>query len=459
MRRPKDVRMTWRSRMDSRRRRRLAVGLLGASLAVLPGACSANGDGGQSGDGPVSVLVFGDPEELAAYRTLIDDFEADSDVEVELVEASDRDDLIARLSTSIAGGAPPDVFLLNYRYYGQFAASDSIEPLDDRIAASDELAAEEFYPVAMEAFQWQGEQLCLPQNVSSLAVYYNEDLFEKYDVPEPPERWTWNDLVSTAVRLTRDASGHQVVGTESEGTAVVDVYGLGVEPSVIRLAPFVWSNGGELVDDDRAPTRFTLDTVEAKEAVRNFLELRLAYGVVPTDAEVEAQDDETRFANGKLAMLLSSRRATTTFRNITQFQWDVAPLPVYDEPVGVLHSDAFCIPSQSQRKDSAWEFVEFSLSARGQQILVSTGRTVPSNITVSRSREFLDPDLPPSRSQVFLDTIASVRPTPTISTWPEIEDVTGAILEDALYKGLPIDEVVRRLDGETRDLFARGETP
>ena len=427
-------------------------------LAALLTAAMAAGCSG-TGDDTVQVLVFGDPEELVAYRALIEDFEAQSDVEVELVEASDREDLIARLSTSIAGGSPPDVFLLNYRYYGQFAASDSIAPLDDRIASSDRLAAGDFYPVAMEAFQWQGEQLCLPQNVSSLAVYYNKELFERYDVPEPPDVWTWNDLVSTAVKLTRDANGHQVVGTESEGTALVDVYGLGVEPSVIRLAPFVWSNGGELVDDLRSPTRFTLEGAEAKEALRNFLELRLAYGVVPTDAEVEAQDDEARFANGKLAMLLSSRRATTTFRSIDEFAWDVAPLPIYDEPVGVLHSDAMCIPSQSELQDEAWEFIEFSQSAEGQEILVTTGRTVPSNIDVSRSSAFLDPNLPPSRSQVFLDTIGSVRPTPTISTWPEIEDVTGAILEDALYKGLPVDEVVRRLDEETRDLFARGEVP
>ncbi len=433
--------------------RRILVGLLSALLAAAPAACSG------TGDAAVRVLIFGDPEELVAYRALIEEFEAQSGVEVELVEASDRDDLIARLSTSIAGGSPPDVFLLNYRYYGQFAASDSIAPLDDRIASSDRLAADEFYPVAMKAFQWQGEQLCLPQNVSSLAVYYNKDVFERYDVPEPPDRWSWNDLITTAVRLTRDANGNQVVGTESEGTALVDVYGLGVEPSVIRLAPFVWSNGGEVVDDDRKPTRFTLEGTEAKEAVRNFLELRLAYGVVPTDAEVEAQDDETRFANGGLAMLLSSRRATTTFRSIDEFAWDVAPLPVYDEPVGILHSDAFCITSQSEHKEEAWDFIEYSLSAEGQSALVETGRTVPSNIAVSRSSAFLDPGLPPSRSEVFLDTIDSVRATPTISTWPEIEDVTAAILEDALYKGLPVDEVVRRLDDETRDVFARGETP
>jgi len=438
----------------SRRSRTAAV--LTAALLLLPTACSGSG----AGEGePVSVLLFGDPEELQAYRALIEDFEAQSDVEIDLVEASDRDDLIARLSTSIAGGSPPDAFLLNYRYYGQFAASGSIAPLDDRIASSDGLAAEEFYPVAMDAFRWQDEQLCLPQNVSSLAVYYNVDMFEEYDVTEPPDDWTWNDMVQTAVTLTRDDRGNQVVGTESEAGSVVDVYGLGVEASMIRLAPFVWSNGGEVTDDPDAPTRFTLEMPEAQEALRSFLDLRIAYGVVPTDAEVEALDDESRFTDGKLAMLLSSRRATTTFRSIEDFEWDVAPLPVFAEQVGILHSDAFCITSESDRQDEAWSFIEYALSAEGQEALVETGRTVPSNIEVSQSDAFLDQGLPPSRSQVFLDAVEDVRATPVISTWPQIEDVTGPIIEDGLYQGQSAEEVARRVDEETRDLFARAETP
>ncbi len=311
----------------------------------------------------------------------------------------------------------------------------------------------------MDAFRWQDEQLCLPQNVSSLAVYYNRDLFEQYGVDEPPDQWTWNEMIETAVALTRDPRGKRVVGTESDAGSVVDVYGLGVEASMIRLAPFVWSNGGELTDDPDRPTRFTLDQPEAREALRDFLDLRLAYGVIPTDAEVESLDDESRFANGKLAMLLSSRRATTTFRSIEEFEWDVAPLPVYDEQVGILHSDAFCITAASPRQDEAWSFIEYALSAEGQLSLVETGRTVPSNIEVSRSDAFLDTGLPPSRSQVFLDAVERVRATPVISTWPEIEDVTGPILEDGLYKGLPVDEVIRRVDEDTRDLFARAEAP
>jgi multiple sugar transport system substrate-binding protein len=441
------------------RRRSALLSAMVTTAALLAGGCSD--DDADAKGGSVSLLVFGAPEELAAFRTLADGYERlvpGSDVQ--LIEASDREDLIARLSTSIAGGAPPDVFLMNYRFYGQFAAKGAIESLDDRLNGSSVIDPDDFYPAAMTAFQWGGHQLCMPQNVSSLAVYYNWDLFEKYGVPEPKPDWTWNEFVATATQLTRDANGKTVSGGESEGGANrVEVYGLGVEPVMIRVAPFVWSNGGEIVDHPQQPTQFTFDTPQARDALRNLFDLRQAYGVVPTDDEVEAEDDESRFVNGRLAMLLESRRVTTTFRTITDFEWDVAPLPTYGQPGGILHSDAYCITSGSDDKDSAWRFVEFAMSEEGQRIIAATGRTVPSNIAVAQSPAYLDPNEPPSNAQVWLDAIPNLRHVPTISTWPEIEDVTNGILENGLYRGDALDDVVRALDEQTKELFARGETP
>ena len=418
------------------------------------------GSGSTSSAGaPVRLLVFGAPEELAAYRTLVDAYsKARPGADVQLVEASDRKDLLARLATSVAGGAPPDLFLMNYRFYGQFAAKNVVEPLDSRIAGSPAIDPGDYYPVAMDAFKWGGQQLCLPQNVSSLAVYYNRTLFQKYGVAEPKAGWTWNDMLTTATAMTRDPAGRVIKGTESEGAALRPaLYGLGVEPSIIRLAPFVWSNGGEIVDDPARPTRLTLDTPAAREALKNFVDLRLAYGVVPTDEDVEAEDDESRFANGRLAMVLSSRRATTTFRTITDFEWDVAPLPVYRKQVGVLHSDAYCMTRGSKNKDAAWRFLEFAIAEEGQKIIAATGRTVPSHIAVSTSPAFLGPAQPPRSAKVFLDAIPAVRALPTVSTWPEIEDATAGILENALYRGDKLDDVIRDLDEQTRPLFARGE--
>ena len=244
-----------------------------------------------------------------------------------------------------------------------------LEPVESRVDASDVFQQDDFYEEALDAFRFGGTLTCLPQNISSLVVYYNKDLFLSAGVPDPRTGWNWNEMVLAAKKLTKDENG--------DGLA--EVYGLGVEASLIRIAPFVWSNGGELVDDEDNPTHFTLDSPEAQVALSEFFRLRLAYGVVPSDEEVEAEDDETRFQNGRIAMVLSSRRSTPTFRTITDFDWDVAALPQFNQQAGILHSDAYCMTKASENKDAAWSFMEYALgpegAAGGRQ--VRTHRSVP----------------------------------------------------------------------------------
>ena len=347
--------------------------LAGASLAAttVALALAAAGCGGsESPSGSIRLLVFGDPPEINAYKTMIEAFsEQEPDIDVQLIEASDRDDLIARLSTSLAGGSPPDLFLMNYRFYGQYAARDVLEPLEGYVEDSDEFSAEDFYPESLDAFRWNGTITCLPQNISSLVVYYNRDLFERFGVPEPTDDMSWSQFVYRAQQMTRDAQGAVVRGADPDlpqaNTAPAAIYGLGVEPTIIRFAPFVWSNRGELVDDDEHPTRFTLDTEASKSALQQFFELRTVHGVVPPDVEVEAEDDETRFLNGRMAMFLESRRLVPALREAAEFDWDVAALPTLQDEASILHSDAYCMTKASKEKDAAWRFVEYRPWPRG----------------------------------------------------------------------------------------------
>ncbi len=420
----------------------------GAVLAVfavlLVAGCGGDDDGGSDGgkaSGDVSFMVFGDPEEIQAYRDVISEYKNQQpDVNVKLIEASDRDDLIARLGTSFSGGTPPDLFLLNYRFYGQFAARDVLEPIESRVDDSKVFEQEDFYEQAMNAFRFNGTLTCLPQNISSLVVYYNKDLFKKAGIAEPKEGWTWADMVAAAKKLKKG-----------------DVEGIGVEASLIRVAPFVWSNSGEIVDSEENPTRFTLDTPEAQEAMTEFFNLHNVHDVVPGDEEVEAEDDETRFQNGRLAMVLSSRRATPTFRTITKFDWDIAALPQHKEQAGILHSDAYCMTKASKNKDAAWSFMEFALGPEGAPVVARSGRTVPSLKSVAESDAFLDPSVKPASSRVFIDTIPVIQQVPSISTWPEIEDAAEPILEGGLYKGTPAKEVAAQLEKATTPIFARAE--
>ena len=443
---------------------RSLIAALLVSLCLAAASCGGSGDGGDDGPATISFLIFGDPPELQAYRDVIAAYrKVEPDTTVKLIEASDRDDLIARLSTSIAGGSPPDLFLLNYRYYGQFAAKGALEPLEERFAGSDAFDEGEFFAEPLAAFRWDGQLMCLPQNVSSLVVYYNRDLFKRFGVPEPQDDWMWNDFVRTAAALTRDENGLPIQGQDPDAPATTGpvvrpaIYGAGIEPLLIRLAPFAWSNRGDIVDNAERPTRLTLSDPQTLIALRELGALRTGYGVIPTDNEVEAEDDETRFSNGRLAMLFDSRRAVPSLRAAAKFDWDVAPLPRFQDAASILHSDGYCMTRGSKQKDAAWRFVEFALGREGQEIVARTGRTVPSIRSVAESSAFLDPTQKPKRSRVWLDAIEHVRPVPTISTWPEVEDVVDGLIENGVYLGQPTEEVSAKADEQTKELFERAE--
>ena len=108
----------------------------------------------------------------------------------------------------------------------------------------------------------------------------------------------------------------------------------------------------------------------------------------------------------------------------------------------------------SENKDAAWSIMEYALGPEGAEIVAKSGRTVPSLKSVAESDAFLDP-LEAANSQVWLDAIPAIRHVPAISTWPEIEDAAEGIIENGMYRGTPVDEVIAKLDDETRPLFAQ----
>lgn len=408
------------------------------AATLLLGAC---GDASDDGTTTLQLLLFGGPEETAGYQAMLDEFEASQDeIRVELTPVANQDDLLAKLATGFAAGEPPDVFLVNFRKYGQFAALGALRPVQAYLDASDVLAESDFVEPPLEAFRFDGEDLtCQPQNVSNLVTYLNLDLFEELDVPLPERGWTWDDFLATAKALTTD-----------------DTYGLGTEPSLIRVAPFVWSNGGEVVDDQLAPTRLTItDEGPAREALDFFLDLSLVHGVVPPDVEEQSEDAESRFLRGGLGMYLNSRKSVPTLRTIDDFAWDVAPLPVAPggDEVTMLHSDAYCISEGTGNEDLAWELIEFAMSRRGQEILAESGRTVPSRIDVLDSPAFLEPAEPPASSEVFADNARIARATPHTATWSTVEGAADDVLESIFYGRTPRDEGLVRLVEETTPLF------
>ena len=414
------------------------------------------------GQRSIRFAFFGTDAEQRAYGHLVAAFEAaNPGIRVEIA-ALDSGDASLHLSTlmshpnrpwllrggpyqswlwkSLASPAAPDVFMLSYQRCPAYAARGILEPLGERLRASASITPDEFYPSALDAFRSvdvAGDGLgAIPLNASSLAVYYNADLFAQRGVALPEDGWTWDAFASAAEALTFDRDREDRSG----------VHGLAIEPRLSRSASFVWGAGGDLVDDPRSPTRLTLDSPEAQEGLRRFAELGPAgRNVTPTSAQSRQFNDLARFAAGRAAMFVHSRRVVPTLREARGLHWDVAPLPVGNVAANVLHSDGLCLLAGARDKDAAWRFIEFAVGREGQTALAATGRTVPSLREVAASDAFLrgtsfpwqfgdqQLGLAPQRARVFLDNVAISRRIPALATLPAVEGMFDRAFKQAFY--------------------------
>ncbi|MBK7920506.1 MAG: sugar ABC transporter substrate-binding protein [Chloroflexi bacterium] len=420
----------------------LLVGLL--TLFVWLAACQP------AEKATVTFAVSGDAAEFAAYESLVASFsEIHPEIDVQLQLVPSDSEYRQKLATAFSAGDPPNVMLLNYRRFGAFVAEKGLAPLENYLAGSEIIAKSDYFPQVIDAFYLDGSLYCIPQNLSSLVVYYNKGLFDAAGLAYPANDWTQADFLAAARALTQDV----------DGDGRIDQYGAGIEPTISRLAPFIWQFGGQLVDNQEKPTRLTLDSPESLAAFQWFVDLQVKEHVVPDAVAESAQDSESRFLNGTLGMYFNSRRSTPTMRTITAFDWDVAPLPRGAQTASILHSDGYCMAEQTTNKDAAWTFIEYANSAPGQAIVALTGRTVPSLISVAESDAFLPADSKPANGRVFLDAAPQIRRVPIMVNWSTIEETAGQEVERAFYGHVGVQEAAETAVTLTQPYFDEANTP
>ena len=412
-----------------------------ASLLLLAALAACGTDDPAADDlpdrpltGTLTVQAAGGEGELNALRELIAAYEeARPGVTVEFVGVPNQGDHIAKLGTSFAGGNPPDVFLLNYRRLGPFVERGVVAPAD-----LGQRTTEDFFAPSIEAFTYDGDLACVPQNTSSSVAYLNLDLLARARIPLPDQTWTWDDLERMAQQLS--AQGLPAVGFDAE---------------IRTVAPFVWTAGGEVVDDTDAPTAMTLDSPEAQRALTYLTGLQ-RYGVDATSrAAVEPAD---QFAAGDLAVFFDSRRAVPAFRKAEGLSFDVRPLPRVDASrpsVSLLASDAYCVAKASDEPELAADFASYAVGPEGAVVLAKSGRTVPSVKEVAESEAFLDPAQLPASSSVFLDVIPDLKRLPNVAAEDEAEEAANDLLAQLFAGKASLQQTVEAIREATSSVYGQ----
>jgi multiple sugar transport system substrate-binding protein len=212
----------------------------------------------------------------------------------------------------------------------------------DSFIAKDKLDLKQWYPQAIDAGKIDGKVIALPfkGKMATVALFYNETLFQQAGIKVPDMNTTLNELVDAAVKLTRpDGSQWGIVGPLPADARNVT--------GVIRR----W--GAELFDKDQK--KATLDTNEARAAFGWY------YDALHRRKFMTGTDDQKLFREGKAAMMIHrDYNEKTTIHPAAQsqgFKYSATMIPKgpTGKRGGVWIPDAMQMSSITKNPDEAWK--------------------------------------------------------------------------------------------------------
>lgn len=281
-----------------------------------------------------------------------------------------------------------------------------------------------------------GKVYALHFSTNNLALYYNRDHFRRAGIAAPPR--TWAELLETSQILAEKLRGE---GVDAIGFSAIDS-----EEGTWQLLPFIWSNGGSLLE---------LDGRGAVEALRLFVTL-VQRGLAPRDVLTWTQTTGVlpQFIAGRLAMMINGPWVLPDLRGKLNYGIAPLPAPAADKPVvlpmggEVLGLAATISP---QRVEAAWALVRFFSEASSMaEFTVRAGRVPTRNsvipLVVSKDAEL----------RVFAEQARRALPRPAMGgdeKYTRISSITRRFMQQAL-SGLVTPEVAfQRASAEVRALF------
>lgn len=315
----------------------------------------------------VTFMAGGEPNEIAYWETLIDEFQGESGMEVRLIrQPADSDQRREELVVPLRSGKPdPDVFLMDVVWVAQLAASEWLEPLES-YAEEDNLSLKPFFPGILDlADRYEGALVALPVYIDGGLLYYRVDLLERYGFPGPPE--TWDELLEQSLVVQEG----ERAGNESFYAFVWQ--GAQYEGLVCDFLEFAASTE----EWAEAPAEsYRAGAPGSAEALRFMRDLIHTYGISPPNTYTEMKEEQCRiFFQNENALFERNWPYAWVLHNApdspVRGRVGIAPLPHFrgGRSVSALGGWHIGLSRTSDKKRDSWEFMKFCASYETQRKL------------------------------------------------------------------------------------------
>ena len=371
------------------------------STTLLLSACGGGGEAKPGAEGDAKKITFmfrGGEDEKNAYQDAIDQYTADTGVEVEVIVTT-ADDYSTKLKAAITGRQVPDVFYIDPGSVQSFVNSGVIMDITEQVEKSETIDLDNIWAYGVDSYRYdgkvqgQGAIYALPKDIGPFSFGYNKTMLEEAGLPLPDKDkpYTWDEFVEAAKALTKDTNGD----------GKLDQWGTGLNVTW-NLQALVWSNGGDWISADGKTV--TVDTPEFAEALQYFADLDLVHKTTPSIAEAQTLDTYQRWMKGEIGFFPVGPWDVSTYEKL-DFDWDLIPYPAgkTGEPATCIGTLGIAASATTKHPQEAVDLITYlSANEETQKQLVAAGIQIPNLIDMADTW-VADSTTKPANKQEFLD--------------------------------------------------------
>jgi multiple sugar transport system substrate-binding protein len=270
-----------------------------------------------------------------------------------IISTAYESDLQARLSA----GDLPDLLLVDSFRFSDLADGGFLAEGQNWLDSSDD-----FYPILVDAFRYDGSAYCLPREARTLALIYDAARFASVGL-QPPA--TWDAMRQAAVQLTDLNTGS---------------FGLIVSPDLSRWLPFLYGAGGALIGEEG---RMALESAAATNAIDYYISIfRENFAGQPAESNSSWAGEV--LGKGKGSMALEGNWIVPYFAaEFPGFEVGIAPVPSGPGGRGtVAFSSCYAVSAESPHPERAFALANFLTSNESMKRWSATPAFMPARFSL-----------------------------------------------------------------------------
>ena len=395
------------------------------ALGALVG-CGTGEEKASSDPGEVKVWVHFSDEtpEGKAWAQIVDNFNEENKGEYKAVteyipRSGSGGGYEDKVNAAVTTNSLPDVITLDGPNTAAYADAGILAPLDEYLEDAD---MEDVLDSIVEQGTYQGKMYAFGFSESNVGVYYNKTMFKdagitEEQLPTLDNPWTWSEFQAICKTLTE----------KYQGPAIDMQLASGDEMLTYAYTPFVWSNGGELVNEDGTEAEGYFNdekTVEAMGFIRDLVKNDYTT-ISPVEKGFEA---------GKYPMLLSGSWTMADLEeNYQDIDYGILPYPVSDttgELVSPTGSWQVGMTEKTEKKAAAAAFIKYVTNTESSKIISLGNQVLPiRNSTIDLIKDEV------SEGMRFLmeQNQKSGHARPVVVAYPQVSRAFQQAMQDVSY--------------------------